>query len=202
MAVDGGSWFQDASYPHNAADSASSFIGYEIADPAGFLCVKKLCSYTDVSLSRLTTTNAAPGWVAKTLWGCSPVCDLNDPWTFVVDTIQPHYVIDGTHPLPFQTGEVVQKIGTTTAWTGWVVSSACVDAGWNNSYVYPCQVGAELMKSDQGDSGAPLLTDVHGQDSTVTIGGVVIGKLNRVNNSTVFTPWNLIAQQYPTLRPF
>ncbi len=202
MAVDSVLWFQADAPPRTPLDTLNSLIGHEIVDSAGFPCPtgQKTCSYADVAVNRLTTANWAFRRVAKTHWGCSPICDLTDPWTWVIDTLDSYYVVDGVHSMQFVFDEVVQKIGAGTAWTGWGVTDTCAHVTWGN-YVWLCQVEAGDMASDAGDSGAPLLTDVHFQDSTVVAGGIVIGK-GKKNNTTVFTPWPNIAVKYPELRVF
>lgn len=203
MQVDSVLWFQDEFSPTTALDSMRALIGHEIADSAGFPCLKpvKMCSYADVALNKLTTSDWAFGHVAKPFVGCSPICDTTNFRTFHIDTLTPYYVIDGVHSLPFQINEEVAKIGARTGWTGATTTDTCRD-GKMGDYVWPCQVLVEVMTTDFGDSGAPVLADIHGEDSTVTFGGIVIGKDSKIKNTTIFTPWPNITLKYPSLRPY
>ena len=199
-------WFQNANAPRTALDSSSALIGHEIADSAGFACQRNMiCSYADLAVNALTTTNWAER-VAKPFGGCAgTACDLTDYRIFTIDTLTPYYIIDEVHPNQFVVEENVSKIGATTGWTGGVVSRTCIHVTQDNAYVYLCQVEMTDTPSDGGDSGAPVLVNPSNprEDPTAMLGGIVIAKAKvKGKDVAYFTPWPSIALQYPKLRLF
>jgi hypothetical protein len=206
MARDSVQWFQNAFSPTTALDSANARIGHEIADSAGFACLKhQICSYADVAVNKLTTTNWVLALVARPILGCSGACNVNDYHYWTIDTVDPKYVFDAVHSTQFAVNENVSEIGAVTGWMGGSVSNACVDITQDNTYVYPCQVEMQDTPSDLGDSGGPILVNPFNprQDSTVMLGGIIMAK-GKVQNQrkSYFTPWANIALQYPKLRVF
>jgi len=192
--------------PHwHALPQNASSIGVEVAD-ASMMCTSSSpltfdrCSYADAAVYRATL---GPGeWyfrrIARTVWGCNPSCTPHAPLT--IDSTKPFWSIVRTEPT-IVVGQLVNKIGIGSGWTqGFVFYiNRTVKKGVIS---YSGQVYADFQV-EGGDSGSPVLLDIlGGTDTTVTLGGIISGKVAVGPDSglAIFSPWAGILQMYPGLR--
>ncbi len=98
-------------------------------------------------------------------------------------------------------GDLVSKIGIATGWTQSYVREICMPLK-SGAVALNCQVYSDFQ-ADGGDSGAPVLLDIlGGTDTTVTLGGILSGKVvgGIYDGRAVFSPWSGILRMYPGLR--
>jgi len=186
--------------PLTHAESLSiSSIGFEVADSSTSChCLPGSCpcSYADAAVYRATL---GPGdWyfkrIAQPVSGCLPSCT---PPVLTIDPTRPFWSIVRTEP-NISVGQLVSKIGQKTGWTQsyvrFINQKVFVPGGSYNGQVF------SDYGSEGGDSGAPVLLDIHGgTDTTVTLGGLHWGK-TADSAYAIFSPWSGILQMYPGLR--
>lgn len=190
--------------PHwHALPQSASSIGFEVAD-SSMLCKSSpwtfyRCSYADAAVYRATL---GPGeWyfkrIARTVSGCFPSCTPHAPLT--IDPTRPFWSIVRTRTT-FVVGDLVSKVGIATGWTQSYVRQ--INMTVKGGFAYMDQVYSDFQV-DGGDSGAPVLLDIlGGTDTTVTLGGILSGKVvgGDFNGYAVFSPWSGILRMYPGLR--
>jgi|SRR5882762_405340 len=179
-----------------------SSIGFEVAD-SSFLCNHldpHPCSYADAAVYRATL---GPGeWyfkrIAQTVSGCNPGCTPHAPLT--INSANPFWSIVRTEPT-IVVGQLVNKIGIGSGWTQGFVFYINRSVKKDSS-AYSDQAYADFQV-EGGDSGSPVLLDIlGGTDTTVTLGGILSGKIVGGPNDglAVFSPWAGILRMYPGLR--
>lgn len=185
--------------PHwHALPQSASSIGFEVAD-SSMLCHFQRCTYADAAVYRATLP---PGdWyfkrIARTVSGCFPSCTPPAPLT--INSTNPFWSIVRTRTT-IVVGDLVSKIGIATGWTQSYVRQVCMTT--KTGVAHLCQAYSDFQ-ADGGDSGAPVLLDIlGGTDTTVTLGGILSGKIVGGPNDglAVFSTWDRILQMYPGLR--
>jgi len=182
-------------YPITHQDSlAISSIGQEVADTVN-ACPKHShatwCSYTDAAVYQFTgdTANWVLGRVALPSLGCSPgPCGVVQ-----IDSTHPNWAIDSTHNVTV-VGDLVSVIGEKSGWNQGFVQKTCVDTYVSQVAELLCQEATDFV-ADSGDSGGPILLHIDNpsQDTSVTLGGIFVGKSQKYS---VYTPWNNISAKY------
>jgi len=104
-----------------------------------------------------------------------------------VDPVNPWFYVAATDNGQPPVGAVVEKVGRTTGWTWGTVSASCVDLIVpSDNYAIRCATKADMWSGD-GDSGAPIFTQVNPSDpssSSITL----LGALGGGDGAT--TTWN------------
>jgi hypothetical protein len=121
------------------------------------------------------------------------------PQPLTIDAQRPFWSIVRTRTT-MVVGDLVSKIGIATGWTQGLVRQVCMTT--KTGVAHLCQAYSDFQ-ADVGDSGSPVLLDIlGGTDTTVTLGGILSGKIIGGPNDglAVFSTWDRILQMYPGLR--
>ena len=176
----------------------SRHIGYEFADPEGWMCLWYVeCRYSDAAAFSNTSNprrDASLGIIVRTTFRTSA---WGEDGSLTLDHDNP-FRIDGTWNYP-PSGLVVQKIGIHTGWTFGTVQDTCVDqeAGYKMKL---CSYSASLY-NEPGDSGSPIFFG-WGTDPwdvpLVQLTGIHYAQQEGAQKAW-FSPWGGIVQDFGSL---
>jgi hypothetical protein len=189
-------WALDAMpiYQHWYTDT-TAVVGYEILDPAPFLCWRGVfdayhCRYSDATLIRYTgpQDSVSQGYIVRTTYPASGWGNLGSR---TIDNTHPHFFITAEQSYTPQ-GVVVQQMGDSTGWTqGTVTKTSAIYWGFNSQEGYVKYALLDQEQADYnsggGDSGGPVFVITNLSSGAVTLVGMHVGH-NSPQHFSWFSP--------------
>jgi hypothetical protein len=142
-------------------------IGNEAIDPPTWACSINMthgCKYSDAALGLFRP--ALSGSIAR----IGQPIGRNSGSTSI-NPVEPEFVISSVHDWSID-GEILEKVGRTTGWSGGIVTDACADLQLTIGPTILCAVVMEAS-GGPGDSGSPLFSRVNGAE--VELRGTLFG---------------------------
>jgi hypothetical protein len=180
---------------YQSALQSGDFVGNEYLDPAlknyGTFCPpgRTDCRWSDAALVQYDAgAESTPGGVARTSW--------SNQWNGST-TIVRRFWISGKE-VDFA-GQTINKMGSTTGWTGGTVDATCVHYDMGNRYLM-CQ-GRVNAGVYFGDSGSPVFRIVSGDEIKllgILWGGHPVGTTQAEAPRFLFSPIGGIEEDFNT----
>ena len=154
-------------------------IGNEVLDPALFSCAENLlhgCRNSDAALVHYATYASYDlGYIARPA--------SRNTGTLTLDASNPRFHITGKFDWAVD-GEVIEKVGRTTGWSGGTVVDGCVTMPVTSSPYHSIRCAMIVdAAAGSGDSGAPAFEITSG--TLVKIRGTLFAGYGPTNNCTL-----------------
>jgi hypothetical protein len=151
--------FDTTTYYQERRHSGTGYylIGWGLTDPPLFTCWEDAqgCRNSDAAVALYGT------WVTHALGRIARPASRNSSWPYEYHLASPDSVFEIVGEFDWAIdGEIMEKVGRTTSWTGGSVIDGCLTVGVNpegspNRHSIRCAMHVDA-EAGQGDSGAPV----------------------------------------------